>query len=94
MQSLAEDEGSRGGDAAALAPLWGTEQGLEAGTRDWALLHGRGMVCRAGEHKGTALRGSGCCCPCGVSRLLSTWVLPTFLSGFINWGLTSFPARE
>lgn len=106
MQSLAEDAGAQGGDAAAPALPWGAEsrgskQGLAAGQgrapgsgpgilgpapRQRFCLQSRGGTGSAWQH--------GHCRPRGLSRLPRTWVFPTFLPGFISWGLASFPAQE
>lgn len=109
MQSLAGDKGIRRGDIAAPAFPWRVRAGRPSGfwwrgTQDRApgsapaslvLFRGRGVACRAGEHSGTGREWEhGHCHPRGVSGLPRAWVFPTFLPGFISWGLASFPAQE
>jgi len=84
-----------GGSKRGLAAEGGRAglQGLAPASSD--LLRGRGTVCRAGEPEGTGTAWEhGRCCPRGVPGLPGTWVFPTFLPGFISWGLASFPAQE
>lgn len=84
-----------GGGATALTPPWGTEsRGVKAGLG--AEPAAEGTWGKARGDGGTRGRVGKCrhCPPRGAPRCPRVWVLPTFWSGRVTWGLVSFCVRE
>lgn len=84
-----------GGGATAPTPPRGTEsRGVEAGLG--AEPAAEGTWVKAQGDGGTWGRVGKCrhCPPRGAPRCPRVWVLPTFWSGRVTWGLVSFCVRE
>lgn len=110
VQSLAEDEGARGGDAAAPALLWGAEsRGLKRGLaaeRGRAGLQGLALASSArstaevssagpGSTRGRAVRGNaGAAVPTAYRDSQERGCFPPSYLGLLAGGWRVFPAQE